>query len=46
MKLIEKLINQNYNQMIKVGSLMNMEEEVLQFVKNFFKRNQKNRKKK
>ena len=46
MKLIEKLINQNYNQMIKVESLMNMEEEVLLFEKNFSKRNKKNKKKK
>ena len=41
MKLIEKLINQNYNQMIKVESLTNMEEEVLLFEKNFSKRNKK-----
>ena len=46
MKLIEKLINQNYNQMIKVKLLTNLEKEVLQFARNFFKRNKKNKKKK
>jgi hypothetical protein len=46
MKLIEKLINQNYNQMIKAKLLMNLEKEVLQFVRNFCKRNKKNKKKK
>lgn len=46
MKLIEKLINQNYNQMIKVKLLTNLEKEVLKIARNFLKRNKKNKKKK